>query len=192
MSYTVSSILTDFQKQGAIGDLYESSVNSCPKCHYCGYESDFDTTFTNAKKHEILKIIEPYKNLKITDVLENEIAVKIHQYFNSNNSVIAHLYLIASYIIKGDSLQTDKRKELQLNCAVYLSKAIDSKAFIKKGTYASINYLIGELYRRIGNFDDAIKHYDLALYDKDIQDELLEVVTKQKELAIKKDDDNSI
>jgi hypothetical protein len=191
-SYTTFNTLKDFQKQGAIGDLYESYVNSCPKCHYCGYQSDFDTTFTKVAKQEILKILEPYKSSKMTDVLENEIAIKIHQYFKRDNDDIANLYLVASYFLKGDSLQTTKRKKFQLNCATFLTKAIEGKEYDKKETYATINYLIGELYRRIGDFDNAIKYYDFAINDENKKDWLPEVATKQKELAIKKDDDNSI
>lgn len=96
-SYTAFSTLKDFQKQGAIGDLYESYVNSCPKCHYSGYISDFDTSFTKETNREILKILEPYKSSKMTDVLENEIAIKLYQYFKCDNDDIANLYLIASY-----------------------------------------------------------------------------------------------
>ncbi|MFT5822041.1 MAG: hypothetical protein ACI8ZM_003297 [Crocinitomix sp.] len=191
-SYTTSNTLSDFQKQGAIGDLYESYVNSCPKCHYCGYQSDFDTTFNKTTIQEVLKILEPYKKSKMTDVLENEIAVKVHQYFKRENDDIANLYLVASYFLKGDTSQVSKRKMLQLNCATYLTKAIEDKEYDKEETYATINYLIGELYRRVGDFDNAIKYYDFAINDENKNDWLLELATKQKELAVNKDDDNSI
>jgi hypothetical protein len=82
--------------------------------------------FTKTTKQEILEILEPYKNSKMTDVLENEIAIKIHQYFNRDNADSANLYFVASYFLKADSAQTSKRKELQLNCATFLSKAIEN------------------------------------------------------------------
>lgn len=191
-SYTTFNTLKDFQKQGAIGDLYESMVNSCPKCHYSGYQDDFDTTYTKTTKQDILKILAPYKKSKMTDVLENEIAVKINQYFKRGNDIIANLYLIASYFLKGDSSQTAKRKELQLNATTYFVQAIENKEYDEEATYVTINYLVGELYRRIGDFDNAIKYYDLAINNEKKKDWLLEVATKQKELALKKDDDNSI
>ena len=191
-SYTTTHTLNDFQKQGYIGNLYESYVNSCPACHYCGYLSDFDTTFSKTTKQEILKILEPFKSSKMTDVLEHEIAVEIHKYFKRDNDDIAKLYLVASYFLRGDSLQTPKRKEFQLNCATYLQKAIEIKEYEKPETYASINYLIGEMYRRIGEFDNAIKYFDFALNDPNKKDWLLQVATKQKEIALEKNDDNSI
>jgi tetratricopeptide (TPR) repeat protein len=192
MSYTTFNTMKDFQKQGAIGDLYESMINSCPKCHYCGYKSDFDTTFNKPTKEEILHILEPFKDIKLNDVLENEIAAKIHLYFKDKNDAIANIYLVASYFLKYDSTQTAKRKELQEECINYLIKAIDNKEYEKKETYATINYLIGELYRRIDNFQNAIKYFDLALNDENKKDWLQEVTKKQKEMAVAKDDKNDI
>lgn len=195
LSYTTFGNLKDFQKLGAIGDLYESYVCSCPKCHFSAYQSDFDSSYTDEAKLEISKILEAFKNSKITDVLEHEIAIKIYQYLNKKNDEIANLYLIASYIIKHDnedSLIKSKRIELQLNCLNYFVKAIDAKEYKEEKTVATIHYLIGELYRRTGNFENAITYFDLALNNKMKADWLNDYATKQKELALKKDDDNSI
>src|SRR6185369_9625527 len=73
-SYTTFGSMTDFQQYGAIGNLYEVMISSCPACHYSGYENDFDTTFTNTTKEEILKILLPYKEVQMNDVIECEIA----------------------------------------------------------------------------------------------------------------------
>lgn len=194
-SYTTFGNLKDFQKQGAIGDLYESYINSCPKCHFSGYQSDFDSSYTDEAKLEILKILEPFKNSIITDVLEHEIAIKIYQYLNRGNDEIANLYLVASYIIKSeneDSMLKSKRVELQLNCVNYFIKAIEAQEYKEEKTLATIHYLIGELYRRTGNFEKAITYFDLALSNKMKADWLNDYATKQKELALKKDDNNSI
>ena len=191
-SYTTFKTLKDFQKQGAIGDLYESYINSCPSCHYCGYVSDFDTTFNDTTKVHLLKIIEPYKSSKMDDILENEIAVELFKYFNRSNDDIANLYLVASYLIKTQTKQVDKRKELQRNGIAYLEKAIANKEYPSKSTYATIQYLIGDLYRRVGDFDNAIKYFDLALANESKKEWVSRFATEQKELALKKDDDNTI
>lgn len=191
-SYTTFNTLKDFQKQGAIGHMYETLVNACPKCHYSGYKSDFDTVFSKSTKQEILKILEPFKSSKLNDVLENEIAAKIYQYLNRDNDAIANLYLVASYLIKEDSAQIDKRKELQSNCASYFIKAIDAKEYNEDYSYATINYLIGELNRRIGDFQAAVTYFDKAIEDPNKRDWILDVAIKQKELAIANNDDNSL
>jgi len=192
-SYTVFNTMYDFQKQGAIRLLYESMINSCPKCHYSGYNSDFDRTFTEKKKSEILQILEPYKEIEMNDILESEIAAKIHIYLNSKNEIIANIYLVASYLLKFDTIQIEKRKELQKECIIYQQKAIENKEY-DKTEIPVIYYLIGELYRRTGEFDKAITYFDMALENtkKKKKDWLRAVAIKQKEMAIQRDDKNDI
>ena len=48
------------------------------------------------------------------------------------------------------------------------------------------------MYRRTSDFENAIIHFDLAISDENKKDWVEEVAIKQKELAIKADDDNSI
>lgn len=191
-SYTTFGTYRDFQKHGAIGDLYESYVNACPECHYSGYQSDFDTTFKKDVKEEILKILEEFKNIKINDVVENEIAIKIHQYFKRDNDDIANLYLVASYYLKFKDDQEEKRKELQTNCLLYLIKAVENQEYKEKEMYASIYYLIGELYRRTGSFDEAISYFTKAIEDENKKEWIKEVAEEQMKLAQEKNDDNKI
>jgi Uncharacterized protein conserved in bacteria (DUF2225) len=191
-SYTTFSQTKDFQKQGAIGDLYESMINSCPKCHYSGYQKDFDTTFLQSAKNDILLIIEPYKNYKMNDVVENEIAAKIHLYFKDKNEQIAYIYLLASYFIRNDSAQKDKRIELQKLSIEYYKKTIENREFDKKETYSVIYYLIGELYRRTNEFNNAVFYYELCLKDENAKDWIKKDAEEQKKLALSKNNDNSI
>ncbi len=191
-SYTTFGTYMDFQKHGAIGDLYESSVNSCPKCHFSGYQDDFDTTFSEESKAEILQILLPFEKLPMTDVVENEITIAIYLWQKRDNDAIAWLYLVASYFLRTDQEQILKRKELQRNCIMYLKKAIELKEYEEQETYATMYYLIGEMYRRVGEFENAIVYYDIALDAKKKPDWLEEIATGQKEMALKSDDDNNI
>jgi len=190
-SYTTFGAMKDFQRYGAIGPFYEVMINSCPKCHYSGFNRDFDKTFTEETKTEILQILEPYKKAKMNDVLESEIAAEIHIYLGEKNDRIANIYLVASYLLKYDTNQVEKRKELQKECITYLQKAIENQEY-EETEIATIYYLIGELYRRIGEFDNAIKYFDMALNDENKADWLEEIATEQKEMAIAKDDKNDI
>jgi hypothetical protein len=192
MSYTTFSTLRDFQQQGAIGDLYESMINSCPKCHYSGYEDDLDTVFTESIREDILKILVPYRKLKMDDVIECEIAARIHLYFKDKNSIIGNIYLVGSYLAKTSKKKAEKRKELQSLSISYLVKALDGKEYEEEDKYASMNYLVGELYRRTGDFDNAIKYFDTAIKDENKKEWVEKVAEEQKQLAINKDDNNKI
>ena len=191
-SYTVFKTYMDFQKEGAIGDLYQSMIVSCSKCHFSGYVDDFDTVYSSEIKHDLLEILKPWRRKKIDDISECEIAAEIYSYFKKENRLIANLYLIASYLAKNKK-GSEKRKLRQLNCAVYLERALDSGEYDKKETaYASNYYLIGELYRRLGEFEKAVKYFDIALANEYKAEWLEEAARKQRELALKKDENNDI
>lgn len=70
--------------------------------------------------------------------------------------------------------------------------ALDKNEYEDKSVIANINYLVAEMERRIGNFDGAIKYYDVAIKDSNKQDWVEEVAKEQKELAVKKDENNTI
>tara|TARA_B100001057_G_C22505147_1_gene815534 strand:- start:57 stop:758 length:702 start_codon:yes stop_codon:yes gene_type:complete len=182
----------DFQKQGEIGNHYEELINSCPKCHFSGYLSDFEKKYSKEQKSRVKNFLEKYDNVEINDSKECEIAGKIKEFLKESNDDISNCYLIGSYLIRLDSTQNEYRKQLQTNTLIHLQKAIENKEYEDSSVIATINYLIGEMYRRTSDFENAIIHFDLAISDENKKDWVEEVAIKQKELAIKADDDNSI
>jgi len=181
----------DFQKQGAIGYYYEEMINSCKKCYFSGYRNDFDTTFTATHIDSIKAVTYRYMEQKLDNALECEIAADIKMISNFEYIRIANIYLIGSYLLRKDTVQAERRKELQTKTAEFLIKALENNEY-EKDMMATINYLIGEMYRRTGNFNEAIKHYDLAIEDENKKEWVKDVAIKQKELAINNDDNNEI
>ena len=194
MSYTTFGSTLDFQKQGAIGNLYESLIESCPVCHYSAFWSDFDEKIKKGQKDSILMILEAYKNDSINEAKECEIAARIYEYMGETNDVIGNAYLIGSYIMKRRDLKDDieYRKLLQLKSAQFFLQAIVKEEYDEKETYATIYFLLGELYRRRGDFEDAIKYFDLASNQKKKHDWLDDLIKDQKQMAIDKNEDNTI
>jgi len=219
ISYTVFGSKKDFQRFGAIGDFYEEIVSSCPVCHYSGTMDDFQQTFDEKTKKELAEMLKEFKDVEINDVVENEIAIKIYEYLDNkllnvaksplfiiasgniksmdffnkkSNMKIANLYLFSSYLLREDKEKTEKRKESQKNAIIYFIKAVENKEIENIKAVYNTEYLIGELYRRTGNFDNAIKYYDKVLKYNDIEDWLKTTATEQKELALLKDDNNDI
>ncbi len=191
-SYTTFKTLRDFEKRGAVGELYENYVNTCSHCHYSGYVKDFDTTFNDTTKANILKLLEPFKKLKITEVLENEIAIQIHIYLQKSNDDIANLFLISSYLIKHNTFLINERKTIQKLAIAYFIKAIENKEYVKAETYPAIEYLIGDLYRRVGEFESAILYFDWALTNDYKKPWIKTFAEEQRALAVLKNDDNAI
>lgn len=184
----------DYQKHGAIGTYYELLIKSCPRCKYSGYYREFDKPrdFTSGLRDSIQSTLDKYKVVKITDNVECEIAADLYKLYGESNDAIANLYLCASYILKFDSIQYDLRKQYQNYTIEYLKLAKGANEYEKDETYAVIDYLIGELYRRVGEFEQSIKYFDMASQNKNRPDWIDEVIMEQKELSKNGDDNNEI
>ena len=192
MSMTTFGSYYDFQEQGAIGNHYEELINCCPKCHYSGYISDFDTTFTKERKEEIKQFLSKYDSIKIDEAMECKIAGELKEYLNNSNDDILNYYLIGSYLVRFDSTRISFRKELQYKTKIFLVRAIENNEYNDFSKIATINYLIAEMCRRTGEFKKAVLYYEKAINDPNKKDWVEEVAIRQKNLAIKEDDDNGI
>lgn len=182
-NYSVDSTLTDLQKAGSIKGMYENMIIGCPKCYYSGYENDFSLTFSGFAKKEIKKLLLPFKQFPLTDLLEVEIAAAVHQYFGHNNDNLAYIYLIGSYIAKNEPYtESDRIKMQKLALESYL-KAIDSKEYTDSKVENNVYYLVGELYRRTSNFEKAIKYFDIAFSNVAPSDWIYSILPQQKQLA---------
>jgi tetratricopeptide (TPR) repeat protein len=192
MSMSTFGSYKDFQQQGAVGSHYEELINTCPKCHFSGFIDDFKVKLSNEEKNKINEYLMKFNNQKIGEAEQSLIAAGIKVIQKKSNKEIAFCYLNGSYLLRESEKQIDFRKELQLKAKEYLISALANNEYEDKTVFANINYLIAEMNRRTGNFEEAIKFYDLAINDLNKQDWVEEVAKEQKELAIKKDDNNKI
>ena len=181
--------LNDFQKTGEMNHYYEYVINSCPICHYSGYQKDFDTSYNQETKNDLLLLLMPFQSTKMNDITEIEITANIYQYLRKTNYDISHLYLEGSYILKNDPTQVKKRKAFQLLCFESLKYAIENKEY-KSGELATCYYLMGELCRRVGDFENAVWYYDISLKEPEKEARISDLAAKQKKLAEKNDDNN--
>lgn len=193
MTYSMTTFgsFMDFQQYGAIGYYYEEMINACKNCYYSGYFSDFDTTFTQSYIDSVNLVTRDFVGKVIDETLECEIAAEIKMLKPDKYDIISNIYLISSYFLKGDSTQISRRKLMQQKAINHLFKALENDEY-NKDVVATVHYLIGELYRRMGDFENAITYFDFAIKNKKKQDWVKDIAKQQKELALKNDDDNSI
>lgn len=191
MSMTTFGGYLDFQKKGAIGYYYEEMINACPNCYYSGFYNDFDTIFTQVWKDSIKMVTSKYKGKELDNTLECEIAAEIKLLSSHKNDNIAWIYLIGTYFLRTDNNQIERRITIQRKTIEYLLKGIDAEEYDKE-ELATVDYLIAEMYRRIGEFEKAIEYYDLAIQNKKIKDWVKDFAKQQKKLAEKGDDNNNI
>lgn len=192
ISMSVFRSFKDFQEQGAIGNHYGELINTCPRCHFSGYIDDFKVKINKEEKIKIKKYLTKFNNIIIDDARQCLIAAEIKEIQKQTSKDIAFCYLTGSYLLRKNNTEIEFRKELQLKAKDYLISALDKNEYEDKTMIANINYLIAEMERRNGNFDEAIKYYDLAINDPNKKEWVESVAKEQKELALKKDDNNKI
>lgn len=192
MSMSVFGSFKDFQKKGAIGEHYEELINSCSKCHFSGYIEDFKEKISDEEKIKIKEYLTKFDKIKIDDARQCLIAGEIKEVQKKSKKEIAFYYVTGSYLLRENSKQVEFRKELQSKAKENLISALEKNEYDDKTVIATINYLIAEMERRIGNFDEAIKRYDLAINDTDKKDWVETAAKEQKELALQKDENNQI
>lgn len=192
MSMTTFGSFKDFQKQGAIGNHYEELINTCSKCHFSGYIDDFKVKFNTEEKSKIKNYLIKFNEITINQAQQCLIAAEIKEIQKLTKKEIASCYITGSYLLRENSNEIELRKELQLKAKDNLISALINNEYEDKTMIANINYLIAEMERRIGNFEEAIKYYDLAIKDPNKKDWVASVANEQKELALKKIDNNNI
>lgn len=190
-SMTVSGQYLDFQWK-VNGPYYEQLFGSCPVCHFAGFTFDLSQQVSEHIKEKVLKELKPISPGKKLGWIEQcEFAAKIYEWQKKRNDQIGDIYLIASYLcrIRGEC-EYSRRMKFQALACEYFIKALDANEIKTEGRW-EISYLIAELYRRQGEFEQAIYWYDIALKEKN-PDEFRETIHKQKEMARNKDSDNDL
>ena len=191
-------------------NCYAECIHSCPRCHYSDYYWGF-SRYQDEDRNEIIKILEDYKSIEIDDIIENDIAMKIIKHRSNNQFQLGVLNLFNSYLL--DTTQLERKREYQRQAishfeSVDLKKKISSikefcklvdtqigypygVVFMKDGDkliHSGILYLIGELYRRTGEFEKAITYFDKVLVEGD---DMIKVKAKlQRQKALEKNDIN--
>lgn len=192
MSYTTFGTYYDFEKSGAMGSHYYELINSCPHCHYSGYRSDFDTSFSEERRIQIREFLSRFDGVRIDDVTECQIAAELKAFMTMENDAIANCYLLGTYLLRFDSTRTELRVGLQDKVASFLIKAVEAHEYLDSSTHATINYLIAEMYRRTAQFELAVAYYDKAIADGHKKDWVEEVAIRQRALAVASDANNRI
>jgi len=184
--------MTDFEEQQDVYRYYEEQVRSCPNCHFSGFVSDFKLIFNDTEKSAIKSFLSKYKNNKMDDAEECQIAGELKEFLKEKNDKIAQCFLIGSYVLKKKANSEIYRKELQSKARYFFLKAIENEEYANASEISSINYLIAELYRRTADFKNAILYYDYVIKSTEKSPWIEEMVMIQKGLALKKDENNKI
>lgn len=171
-SQTLLETETDFHEVYEEMDPIMYDIWVCPHCYYASKAADFEKLELKdirIMSKDTRKSKYDFRMIRTSQSAIESFKLALHCYNlieSTNISTMANLYLKAAWLYRGEK---DKEREKQ-----YLSYAV--QAFEKK--YASedkvsgrlsengLAYLIGELYKRTGNTDEALKYFKGVLENR--------------------------
>lgn len=186
---------TDFHVKYRDIDPLLYSIWVCPNCQYANNDKDFIQDF---KPHEmermkkglpLLKTEEPDFSGERTPpaaLRTVELAIRTAMVRQAPSIILAGLYLRGAWLLRDlgknqESLNfTEQAKKLY-----QLSFEKEWGRFAAKMSDSRIMYLIGELNRRLGDYEEAIKWFSRTINNKDIktEPEINRLVRDQWEIA---------
>ena len=158
------------------------SLHICPHCKYP--TKDPYEELTSEQKTRIKKILEN----KIGDIhVDKELLYKFLVYvrlikeLGYPNYLIADAYLTAAWV--ADDLRSSERKNLRKYALDYFIKSLSDDVNLTKEKIQLITYIIGELYRRLGEFEKSVEWFQKV---KTRNKKFRKLVKRQKTLALQK------
>lgn len=169
---------------------YLYDITLCPKCGYAALKNDF-SKLRNHQRIKVLQNITPkYISKEYPRLIDIDSAIEQYKlallnsvYIDSPASTKAILCLRLGWLYRIKGSYNDE--------IIFLSKAVEGLEFaytnemfpIYGMNSSSLEYLIGELYRRVGNFDSSLKWFSNLIVKTGIDSKLKEKARCQRDLA---------
>ncbi|HID05873.1 MAG TPA: DUF2225 domain-containing protein, partial [Armatimonadetes bacterium] len=147
---------TDFRPQFWGMNPLPFFVHRCPRCSFIGHATRFESC--EEMPDEDMDAL-PFDPLDSGIQRYNDVALQMIKE-GANKQEIGDAFLKAAWCARIDE-DNDAEREALRNAATWFAQALD-EGLVEKGMEAVIAYLVGELNRRIGEFDLAIEFFERA------------------------------
>lgn len=169
---------TDFHERAVGTQPLPYEIHMCAGCGFAGSERSFssDEEMFVLHEHSVRKIIDQVRDL--TDLsnppgsLKYEVAARIAEFNMENSHQVADLWLRAAWCAVNEE-DTEAERFYRLHAAERFEEALEQFGTIPKDERAVISYLVGELWRRIGDDRKAKKWFNA------VSDEITDKITQQ-------------
>jgi hypothetical protein len=135
-------------------------VHTCPRCGFTGYEGDFQPQeFSNVFRDLVAETITPEVKDRKIDVNGNFfLAALCAEWRGAPLQTLARIYHMGAWCcrIRGEK---DKEKFYLNKAADYFEKVLASGEAAKENI-AMFTYLVGDIYRRLGDTEKAKEWYE--------------------------------
>jgi HEAT repeat protein len=168
-SFYIAGSDTDLRETGSIEEVRRYTVATCPRCHYSDYSWNFVAAdeLLDEERAALCEALrfdpesKEHRPLRRSDFERFRLAEVCFQALGLDSSSLAELALLAYYVGR-DLGRRDLEPSLREDAAALFVKALeeeDPPAPLRL-RYA---YLAGELLRRAGRREDALRHFDEAI-----------------------------
>jgi len=152
---------TDFHERAAGTQPLAYLVHMCGECGYSGGESDFNTEgeVSPALKEHVLNELTPSVSFFITGSAKYEAAAKVAEWQGVEERNVADLLLRAAWccVDEGD---TEAESYFRRHAAWMFERALAKYDGVASEERAVLTYLVGELWRRVGDLSQARTWFD--------------------------------
>jgi uncharacterized protein len=174
---------TDFREMHSGYDPREEMISTCPTCGFTDYSSNFDKhpaitdDLREFIEHELTPYIEEWQPVS----LKFEFLALLDEYRAKDAMVIADSYLRAAWA----SHNVDTEKSYRRITIRFFLRALE-EGKLPSEEALTITYLVGELYRRIGNQDFAITWFNRAIHEAEKSNDeqaqrIIEIAKQQRD-----------
>lgn len=175
---------TDFHERAAGAQPWAYQVHMCDRCGYSGAERDFadQTNISPQVRERVWSELSPHAQSVATGSEKYEAAAKVAEWQRADPRHIADLWLRAAWccVDEGD---LEAERYFRRLAAWSFEEALEFYDSVPRCDRAVLAYLIGELWRRIGDLTQANAWFDLVtdeVIDPEVQQWIVDAASRQQ------------
>lgn len=184
IGYQVGEKDADFCPRYTDGNPLPQLMHVCPQCGFVGFEADYRQLTDEGRIEKIRTLLngfhwKPGDNLGGAERFRR--AALIATYSGKRSAEVADLYLQATWCSRMEGEHDDEQRNARRKAVKYFELALKAEEF-SPDDLPVVHYLVGELYRRLGDTENAREHFSRLDDFEKVDDWLLEWRNKQRAL----------
>lgn len=160
-SFSIGEKDSDFCPQYLDGNPLPEFLHVCPECGFTGFEADYRILNDEKTIKRVVTLLAGFhwtKNQILGGAERYRRAALIGIYSGKRSAEVADLYLQATWCSRMEGEDDDEQKGARRKAVKYFELALAAEEF-SPDDMPVVHYLLGELNRRLGNDEKALKHF---------------------------------
>lgn len=182
--YRIGEKESDFCPRYLDGNPLPAFLHVCPGCGYVGFEADY-RNFDPAKAEGVRRVLAGLlwqEGQKLSGPERYRRAALIGMYAGKKSAQIADLFLQATWCSRMDGEPEEEEKGARKKAVKYFELALAAQEF-DTADLPVVHYLLGELYRRLGESKQAREHFERLDEFEQVEKWLIDWRDKQLKLC---------